>query len=98
MDRGIAIGILRENEAELRLRGVRHAALFGSTARGEAIGSSDVDVMVVLDRETIRDVDDYVGLVYFIEALFPVAVDVASRDALKPHIRLWAERDAVHAF
>ena len=44
--------------------------------------------MVVLDREAIRDVFDYVGLVYFIEALFPVSVDVASRDALKPHIRL----------
>jgi predicted nucleotidyltransferase len=34
MDRATAIDILRKSEAPLRARGVRHAALFGSLARG----------------------------------------------------------------
>lgn len=34
MDKLAALDILRANEAELRRRGVLHAALFGSVARG----------------------------------------------------------------
>ncbi|KQP61408.1 DNA polymerase III subunit beta [Methylobacterium sp. Leaf466] len=98
MDRETAIAILRKHEGELRRRGVRHAALFGSTARGEASMSSDVDVMVALDRETVRDLYDYVGVVHFISDLFPIAVDVANRDVLKASIRDKVEQDAIHAF
>jgi predicted nucleotidyltransferase len=36
MDKQEVIAKLREYEAELRARGVRHAALFGSIARGSA--------------------------------------------------------------
>ena len=35
MQRGEAIAILKEHEAELRKRGIEHLYLFGSTARGE---------------------------------------------------------------
>lgn len=98
MDRGAAIDILRANEAALRLRGVRHAALFGSVARGEAHAGSDLDVMIEIDGDVVRDVFSYVGLCRVIGDLFPVPVDVANRETLKPHIRLRAERDAVTAF
>ena len=37
------------HEAELRGRGVCHAAVFGSVARGEVRPDSDVDVLVDLD-------------------------------------------------
>lgn len=98
MERAAAIDILRANEAELRRRGVRHAALFGSVARGEGHAGSDLDVMIEIDAETVRDVFSYVGLCRVIDGLFPVPVDVANRETLKPHIRLRAERDAVTAF
>jgi uncharacterized protein len=39
-----AIAKLREHEAELRQLGVEGLYLFGSTARGEARGDSDVDL------------------------------------------------------
>jgi predicted nucleotidyltransferase len=42
--------ILRTHESELRRRGVSHAAVFGSVARGEAGVGSDIDVMVELDE------------------------------------------------
>lgn len=98
MDSHAALDILRANEAELRRRGVRHAALFGSVARGEAHADSDLDVMIDIDKAVIRDVYDYAGIIGFIADLFPISVDVASRDMLRPYIRPSAERDAIHAF
>ena len=35
---------LREHEADLRALGVRHAAIFGSVARGETQAGRDLDV------------------------------------------------------
>lgn len=98
MDRSAALGILHAHMDELRRLGVVSAALFGSTARNEAKAGSDIDVMVVLDPAKIQDVFDYVGVVQFIEQIFPEPVDVANRDMLKPHVRPEAERDALYAF
>ena len=55
MDRRDIIAILRENEAPLRQRGVRHAALFGSCARGEQRPDSDVDIMIEVDPAATKD-------------------------------------------
>lgn len=98
MDRNIALDILRAHEAQLRQRGVLHAALFGSVARGEAHAASDLDVLIDIDETTIRDVYDYVGVIGFIADLFPVEADVATRSMLRPHVRPGAERDAIYAF
>lgn len=98
MDSGAAIDILRSHESELQRLGVRHAALFGSVARGESHADSDLDVMIEIDTATVRTIYDYAGLCRFIGELFPVAVDVANRDTLKERVRLRAERDAISAF
>jgi predicted nucleotidyltransferase len=92
------LAVLRAHEAELRERGVARAALFGSTARGEATSGSDLDLLVEIDPQARIDLFDYVGITQFLAGLFPVKVDVANRDTLKPHVRPSAERDAVHAF
>lgn len=44
MERDAAIARLKAHEAELKLLGVEHLYLFGSTARGEAREDSDVDL------------------------------------------------------
>lgn len=49
MNRQEIIARLRENETELRARGVAHAALFGSRARDDARPDSDTDIMVEID-------------------------------------------------
>src|SRR3954447_13373071 len=42
---------LKANEAALRVRGVMHAALFGSRARSDATPDSDADIMIEIDPE-----------------------------------------------
>jgi uncharacterized protein len=93
-----AIAILRQNADTLRARGVCHAALFGSLARGEAKPDSDVDILIELAPDNTLDLFAYSGLMHYIESLFPVPVDVVDRDALKPYIRAPAARDAIYAF
>lgn len=53
-DRDAVIATLRSAEAELRARGVAHAALFGSMARGEQRPDSDIDIMVDIDPAATR--------------------------------------------
>ena len=98
MDRQEIIARLRENEAALRRRGVRHAALFGSRARGEARPDSDVDIMIEVDPAARIGVYEYVAIKDYITALFNTRVDVVRRDRLKPYVGPAATRDAIYAF
>jgi predicted nucleotidyltransferase len=93
-----AIAILQKNADVLRARGVRHAALFGSLARGNTRPDSDVDVLIELASDNTLDLFAYSGLMSYIESLFPVPVDVVDRDALKPYVRGSALVDAIRAF
>ncbi len=98
MTRDAAIAVLRAHEADLRRQGVAHAALFGSTVRGEASAGSDIDILVQLDPAAGVDLYGYVGVTQFINALFDGRADVADRDMLIDVVRREAEREAVFAF
>ena len=89
---------LRENETALRARGVKHAALFGSCARGDNRPDSDIDIMIEVDPAAGIGVYEYVALKDYIAELFDGPVDVVSRDGLKPYVRPAATADAVYAF
>ena len=90
--------ILRTHESELRLRGVSHAAVFGSVARGESGAGSDIDVMVELDEHRAMGIFEYARLKLYINDLFGGAGDVVNRRTLKPLLRDNILRDAIHAF
>jgi uncharacterized protein len=98
MNRQEAIDILVAHRDALRARGVRHAALFGSVARGEGRPDSDVDILIELEPDADIDLFGYVGLRRYIAELFTGPVDVVDKDALKPHVRPPAESDAIYAF
>jgi len=98
MNREEIIARLRENEAALRQRGVAHAALFGSRARGDQRPESDTDIMVEFDPAARITVFDYAGLKDYIAALFDGRVDVVNRDGLKPYVKPAATTEAIYAF
>jgi predicted nucleotidyltransferase len=92
------IAKLRENEIALRARGVSHAALFGSRARGDNRPDSDIDIMVEFDPAAHVTVFNYAGLKEYIAGLFDGPVDVVSREGLKPYVRPAATTDVICAF
>jgi predicted nucleotidyltransferase len=91
------LSTLRRHESDLRARGVRRAALFGSVARGDDHAKSDIDIMVEIEPEAPIGVFEYAELKEYIGSLFEGRVDVVSRDHLKPFIRP-AAADAIYAF
>src|ERR1700731_2059379 len=98
MNRQDAIAILRRHADTLRSKGMRHAALFGSVARGDNRPDSDIDILVEFDPAARVTIFDYVGLKNYIASLFEGRVDVIDREALKSHLRRPPVRDAVYAF
>lgn len=92
--------ILRRHQAELNSLGISHLSVFGSMARGTAIGSSDVDVAVTLSptsRGFARlGLLDQVRL--RLSDLLARPVDVVEEPARSPRIREAIERDRKIAF
>lgn len=98
MTRDEVLARLREQEAALKARGIAHAALFGSLARGENGPDSDIDILIELEPGLRIGVWDYTDITLFIEEMFPGKVDVAERRGLKDFVRPNVEKDAVYAF
>jgi uncharacterized protein len=97
-DLQIVLEALKAHEAELRQLGVRHAAVFGSVARGQARPQSDIDVLVDLDPEQQISVFQYARLKLYIGELLGGASDVVNRRKLKPLLRDNILHEAVNAF
>jgi len=98
IDRDQVVAKLQDHKAELHRRGVRHAALFGSVARGESTPTSDIDILIELDPQAPIGLFEYVEITQYLADLFSVRVDVANHSSLKPLVRPSIERDAVYAF
>ena len=50
MKRDEAISRLQQHEADLKLLGVEHLYMFGSTARDEAGDDSDIDLFLIMKK------------------------------------------------
>lgn len=63
---------------------VRELAIFGSAARGELKADSDVDLLVVFEKDARIGLFTFVRLQHELAELFGRDVDLVTRDGLKP--------------
>lgn len=100
MTRSLAetLDILRDHQPELQRRGVKHAAIFGSVARGEATTDSDIDILIDLDQARPMGLFEYANLRLYIGEMIGGSVDVVNRKTLKRCLRDTIIREAVDAF
>jgi uncharacterized protein len=97
MKRDEAIGRLKAHEAELKRLGVERLYLFGSTARGDATESSDVDLFFDYEKGKfglfeLMDVKEYAA------GILGRPTDIITRDSLHKAIRQRVEATAVRVF
>ncbi|MBA3811516.1 MAG: nucleotidyltransferase domain-containing protein [Caulobacteraceae bacterium] len=76
MARAEVLAVLKSHEQELRGRGVAHAALFGSLARGEAGLDSDMDVFLRFEPDAKITLWDYAGLKRHVARMLKRTIDV----------------------
>ena len=74
--------------------GVRKIGIFGSYARGEQMGTSDVDVLVEL-AEGYATLRNFVGLADHLEALFGRRVDLITTEGVDKYIRPRIEKEVI---
>jgi predicted nucleotidyltransferase len=97
MRRQEAIARLTRHEAELRLLGVEHLYLFGSTARDDARPDSDVDLF-------FDHAEGSLGLFGLMEvkertaAILGCRTDMLTRRSIHPYLRPRIEASALRVF
>jgi len=95
MNRTRALELLAQSKPVLAERyGVTDLALFGSTVRQTARSDSDLDVLVAFDGPATSE--RYFGVLFYLEDLFGCTVDLVSEKGLRPELRPFIEKEAVH--
>ena len=96
------LDVLRTHETELRASGVEALTLFGSTARGDAKSSSDVDLAIRLGAGFSAGGFDHFGrldaLRDHLTALLGCDVDLVEETAARSRLRQVIEQEGVRAF
>ncbi|MFZ1106813.1 MAG: nucleotidyltransferase domain-containing protein [Rhodomicrobium sp.] len=102
MDRDAIIATLRSRQAELKALGAVSLSLFGSTARGEASGRSDIDLAVTFDPASMPRGFYYIGrleeLRERLEAVLGQPVDLVPEPVEKQRFQQEIDQDRVRAF
>ena len=94
MNRDDVLSLLRAHMAALAQRfGVVELRLYGSFARDQAAGDSDVDVLVCFDAPP--DWRRYFGAQTYLEDLLGRPVDMATNQELRAEIRPYVERELI---
>lgn len=95
MNRSRILKLLVEHKQLLAQRfGVVRLALFGSVARDAAKAGSDVDILVAFDGPATSS--RYFGVQFYLEDLLGCPVDLVTEKALRPELRPFIEKEAVH--
>lgn len=87
---------LTAHRDSIRRYGARRLGLFGSQARGDASGQSDLDFLVEFEPGA-KTFDNYMDLKAFLEDLFDRRVDLVVSSVIKPRLREAILRETIYA-
>ncbi len=93
-----AIAQLKRHAEPIKALGATSLYVFGSVARDEAEGASDLDLFIDYDRSSAFNAFDLVGIKQYLERALGMDVDVTTRDGLHPMLRSDIEQTAVRVF
>jgi len=95
MQKQQVLNVLNAHKATLAERfGVTDLALFGSTVHGTAVLGSDLDILVAFDGAATSK--RYFGVQFYLEDLLGCPVDLVTDKALRPELRPYIEKEAIH--
>ena len=95
MNRSEVLQTLRAHQATLAEQfGVTGLTLFGSVARDQATDASDIDILAEFD--SAPGWREYFGAQAYLEAVLGRQVDLMTANEVRPEIRPYVERDAIH--
>jgi predicted nucleotidyltransferase len=89
---------LAATEPELRRRGIRHLAIFGSVARGDDRPDSDVDLAVEVEAGRSFSLIRLEDTRLLLEDALQRPVHLGEIEAFRPAVRAMFERDRVPVF
>lgn len=95
MTRAEVLRTLRTHRATLTEQfGVTSLTLFGSFARDQATDASDIDLLAEFDHAP--GWREYFGAQAYLEGVLGRPVDLMTITEVRPEIRPYVERDAIH--
>jgi uncharacterized protein len=99
MTRTEIVAKLKVAEPALRAHGVQALYIFGSYARDEAGGDSDLDVFVDPANEDFYGLDNFMGVYEKLQNAFPgTEIGYSTRAGLSKYVRPDIERQAIRVF
>ena len=98
MTRTQTVVSLKESAEQIRAFGVTSLYLFGSAARDEMAGASDVDLFVDYEPEGKFSFVELVRLKALLEQKLARDVDVTTREGLHPRLRSDIEQASIKIF
>ena len=89
---------LAATEPELRRRGIRHLAIFGSIARGDHRPDSDIDLAIEIEDNHPFSIIRMEETRLLLQDTLARPVDLGEIATLRPQIRAAFERDRILIF
>ncbi len=74
---------------------VERAYVFGSYARGDNHPKSDIDILVTFDKEARISLFDHVRMMYELQDLLGINVDLITEGSLLPFAARISEKDKI---
>ncbi len=91
------LDILRQNKQDLHDKfGVLDIAVFGSTARGDRLADSDIDIHVEFKKEFERFYN-FMDLKFFLEEILDSKVDLGIKDSIRKELKEKILKESIYA-